>query len=342
MNDAIDLNMSSINHINTANNNVTLELNDIDSHGKVSTNIINCGNIDLQPTLTSNSNSNGYYDAEKCRTYIANQIKINKINRFALQIGGASEIETSNQIRLENLINMFTKCSSKVMHDFTMRCKLGLQSHRQDRILNYKRKKSPTFKSGKQNNSSKTNKIHRCNQQRNYHSSISNDLLYGAGAQLVRALLSSSSETISIENQQVKQKNNSKNSSGGTTIEIEDKFRKDKTDYINNAEINKISVLSDDDYLLSDYFEPKLFVKMMEDLLRANVIKSKAIDAKLSKISQVFESLALKHRDKVDKVYTAEEERQAASVTRRSAYNLSVAAIKATSTPVHINTNLND
>lgn len=185
--------------------------------------------------VSSSTSSGGYYDADKCRAYIANQIKVSKIDRFVAQVSKALEVEASIQERLDDILSMFEKHSAQVTHDL----KLCLQKHRR---------------------------------------------------------------TITLEQ----------------------------------------SNLNVDEQTLKDLFKPALFVKKLDQYIRSNVKKSKAIMAQLNTVGQIFERLASEHRDKVDIVYTAEEERQAATVIRRSAYQLSIAAIKATSTPVHVNSNNND
>lgn len=178
----------------------------------------------------------GYYDADKCRAYIANQIKVSKIDRFVAQVSRALEVEASIQERLDKVLMNFGKHSAQLTKD----CKVCLQRHR----------KSP----------------------------------------------------IAFE------------------------------------QANSI----EGDQFLKDLCKPSLFVRKLNEYIRGNIKKSRAIMAKLNTIGQIFERLALEHRDNVDLVYAAEEERQAASVIRRSAYNLSMAAIKATSTPVHVNSNINE
>lgn len=274
--------------------------------------------------------SSGYYDAEKCRAHIANQIKVSKIDRFAAQISRAIEVEASIQSRLCNIFNMFVKRSAQVTHDFTFKCKSGLQRHRQDRILNQRRKSSLK-------NNKKTTDTTRLHQQQHHHHhhpdtrqySISNDLLYGPGAQLLHSLLT---QSLSHSKQPI--------------IAIT-KPTPPSTQYIENNNNDNFascserasSTLSEDDYLLSDLFEPTLFVKKLKDCIQNNMQKSETITLELSAMRQLFERLASEHRDQVDLVYSAEEERQTKTVIRRSAYNLSMAAIKATSTPVHVNSN---
>lgn len=177
----------------------------------------------------------GYYDADKCRAYIANQIKVSKIDRFVAQVSRALEVEASIQERLDIVLMNFGKHSAQL----TKECRLCLQKHRKAMAIEQASPfdGNPTFK---------------------------------------------------------------------------------------------------------DLHKPSLFVRKLNEYIRGNIKKSKAIMAKLNTIGQIFERLALEHRDNVDLVYAAEEERQAASVIRRSAYNLSMAAIKATSTPVHVNSNINE
>lgn len=264
--------------------------------------------------LSTSNGQSGYYDAEKCRAHIANQIRVSKIDRFSTQASRALEIETSMKSRLSNILNMFVTCSAQVAYDFTSKCKSGLQRHRQDRILNHQRKPSKRGKVAPIN--------HRYpDRSKQSNSTISNDLLYGSGAQLVRKLMIQSktfSKHIKRKQMNCEEKQFSNDSSAD--------------------EDQNQTVLSDEDYILSDSFEPSIFVKQLEVMIRNNLKRSSDIIMQLNTIRQLFEKLASEHRDKVDIVYAAEEERQAATVIRRSAYNLSVAAFKATSTPVHVNT----
>lgn len=183
---------------------------------------------DKAPTTSS-----GYYDADKCRAYIANQVKVSKIDRFVAQVSRALEVEASIQDRLDNILRDFNRHSAGITKNF----RVCLQRHRK-----------------------------------------------------------------------------------AIALEQSDSIEED----------------------LKDLFKPTLFVKKLNEYIRGNIKKSKAIMAQLNTLGQIFERLALEHRDNVDLVYAAEEERQAASVIRRSAYNLSMAAIKATSTPVHVNSNNNE
>lgn len=259
------------------------------------------------------TNLSGYYDAEKCRAHIANQIKVSKIDRFAAQISRALEVEASIQSRIGNILNMFVKHSAKVTHDFTSKCKISLQRHRQDRILNHSQRKQKP---------SKCKVVQRYQQENNNksHHTISKDLLYGTGAQLVHTFLTQS-RILAV---------NSKRKPPEGANQNREEILEDHLEH---------SSLSEDDYNLTDIFKPEVYVKNLGNLIKNNERKSRAIAVQLSTIRQLFERLASEHRDKVDIVYAAEEERQAATVIRRSAYNLSVAAIKATSTPVHVNFN---
>lgn len=290
-------------------------------------------------TTTSNSNhhaattSTGFYDAEKCRTYIANQIKVNKIDRFATQVDRASEIEFDIQRRLGNLMNMYRKHSAQLAHDFTNRCKLAVQRHRQDRILNHnhnlKAKHQHKLKQSTANSQQLTKKLKPSDPNANLNYTISNDLLYGPGAQLLHTLL--------IQSQHIspKQHNGKRRPS---SIDRQEELEEIK-DVLFDGAGNGIVSLNENDYQLSDHFDSKLYVKKLEIQIKTNIDKSRIIIQQLIKVRQLFERLALDHRDKVDRVYAVEEERQAATVTRRSTYNLSISAIKATSTPVHINNN---
>lgn len=272
-------------------------------------------NIVKSNNNTTNTNGpGGYYDAEKCRAHIANQIRVSKIDRFSTQVSKALEVEASMKLRLNNILNMFIKCSAQAAHDFTLKCKLGLQRHRQDRILNHQRKPSKRGKVAPIN--------HRYpDRQKQLNSTMSNDLLYGSGVQLVRKLMIQSN-TFS---KHIKRK---------PTDREEERYSQD----CHVQEDQNQMGLIDEDYVLSDSFEPSTFVRHLEVLIKNNLRRSSAISMQLNTLRQLFERLASEHRDKVDIVYAAEEERQAATVVRRSAYNLSVAAFKATSTPVHVNT----
>lgn len=261
-----------------------------------------------EPQIASTSTSKGYYDAEKCRAYMASQNRVSKIDRFASQVIKAVEVEADVNERLSNLLTMFVRRSASVARDFTLKCKLGFQRHRQDRILNHPRKT---------NLKRKANTLF--SDSRRY--SISNDLLYGQGAQLVQTLLSQS--VTPTPHKHIKRKPESS----------------DVVDGHNNIDFSMSTNgdLTGDDCLQADLFDPSIFVKKLEDCFRNNLFKSKSITCRLNTVRQIFERLASEHRDKVDFVYAAEEERQATTVVRRSAYNLSIAAIKATSTPVHVN-----
>lgn len=274
-------------------------------------------------SLSAAISSSGYYDVDKCRAFIANQTKISKIDRFAAQVCKAHDVESDIRCRLGNILNMFVKRSAQVTHEFTFKCKLGLQHHRQDRILNQQRKSSKKFKTD--------TRIQRYGRAKHY-SSISSDLLYGPGAQLFRTLLSQS-----IPSTDLVRRKEAKNSTRGHDVHHQLSRQHD-----NEIPSIESSSLSEEDYFLSDLFEPKMLVSQLEDSIRSNISKSEAIVDQMNMIRQLFERLASEHRDKVDMVYSAEECRQAATVTRRSAYNLSVAAIKATSTPVHVNNSNNN
>lgn len=287
---------------------------------------INATTSSVTPTATTSANSNtgaassGYYDADKCRAYIANQIKVSKIDRFASQVSNAIDVESNIQQRLSNVLNMYVKRCAQITHEFTFKCKTGLQRHR---LLVNQRKPSKIKKTDRYLGDS-TKQV-----------SLSNDLLHGSGVQMVRALLTQ--PTLLTTNKHVKKKI--------TTSEVYDCGDDDMVDLKNSSqEASRLEGLTfnENDYLLCDAFEPALFVKKLDDCIRNNLRKSKAIMVQLSTIRQLFERLASEHRDNVDLVYAAEEERQAATVVRRSAYNLSVAAIKATSTPVHVNFNTNE
>lgn len=271
-------------------------------------------------TMNANSTStasSGYYNADKCRAYIANQIKVSKIDRFATQVSNAMEVESNIQQRLVNVLNLYIKRCAQITHEFTFRCKSGIQRYR---LLANQRKPSKLKKTDSFI-SDNTKPI-----------SISNDLLHGIGVQMVRTLLT---QPILLT-KQIKRKLPSSSESYPLNEDTMKEFDQDGDDKSRSLEK---STFNEEDYLLCEAFEPALFVKKLDDCIRMNLRKSKAIMLQLSTIRQLFERLASEHRDNVDLVYAAEEERQSASVTRRSAYNLSMAAIKATSTPVHVNLN---
>lgn len=278
--------------------------------------------------------SSGFYDAEKCRAHIANRTKVSRIDRFAVQVGNAIEIEADIQIRLGKLMNLFRKHTARVAHDFTFRCKLGLSRHRQDRILNQKREVSVHSASSKHIRGKKairhttaaasTRQTARLGAIGKSLPPISNDLLYGSGAQLVRSLLLQSG-SFSVNN-----KRSGKRANGEELLA--------RLISASNGEASSAASLTDDDCQLSELFEPHLFVCHLEERLISLMDRSKLIGSQLNNVRQLFERLAMDHRDQVDAVYAAEEERQtAAGVVRRSTYNLSMAAFKATSTPVHVN-----
>lgn len=252
--------------------------------------------------------SKGFYDAEKCRAYIANQTKVSKIDRSAIQIIKSLEVEIDVYTRLSNVVNMFTNHSAKAAMDFTFRCKSGLQRHRQDRILN---SQTNSRKATKRMKSSNNKMIKQQQKLPNLsHYTISNDLLYGEGAQLVQTLLN---QTMPVNHpKHIKRK------------------KQPKIEQITQDQLNEV------DCSQTDSFDPELYVNQLKESLTFNSIKSKLITEQIQTLKQTFERLAAEHRDNVDLVYAAEEERQAATVTRRSAYNLSMAAFKATSTPVHV------
>lgn len=281
--------------------------------------------VNASPTTTPNANytgtaSSGYYDADKCRAYLANQIKVSKIDRFATQVSNAIDVESNIQQRLADVLNIYVKRCAQITHEFTFRCKNGIQKHR---LLANQRRPSKIKKTDCFINDTNITK----------QTSISNDLLHGPGVQMVRSLLTQPKFLTTKHIKKKQQPANNGELYGGCNEAVNDDY--DATN------IEKLT-FSEDDYLICEAFEPALYVKKLDDCIRSNLRKSKAIMVQLSTIRQLFERLALEHRDNVDLVYAAEEERQAATVTRRSAYNLSIAAIKATSTPVHVNLNTNE
>lgn len=231
----------------------------------------------------STTTTTGYYDAERCRAHIANQTRVSKIDRFAAQVARAIEVETDVHSRLSKVFNMYVKHSAQVTHDFVVKCRLGSQRHRQDRILNQ---------------SKNATKKHLATTP----ATISNDLLYGEGVHLVQELLDQSITLVPIKH-----------------------VKRRKGPYTERDL---------DPAKCQELFEPSVLVKGLEDSISDNLKKSESLMDKLENLQQSFKNLASEHRSKVDHVYTAEEERQASTVVRRSAYNLSIAAIKAASTPI--------
>lgn len=256
----------------------------------------------------SSHSSSGYYDAEKCRTHIANQIRVSKIDRFALQVMKAIEVESDVHRRLSNILNMYLKRSSKVVYEFSMKCKLGHQRHRQDRILNQsKRGMKKLQQQLPQAITLSSTYIH-------------NDLLYGDGAQLVNELLD---QPLLHPVQST--------STSQPHKHIKNLQRKTRIKQGQCSEDSSCAII----LAGPEHFEPSCYAKKLEKSIRDNLMKSEVIMRRLNSIRQSLK-MAAEHRDKVDHVYTAEEERQASTVMRRSAYYLSMAAIKATSTPVPI------
>lgn len=307
-----------------------------DNDSQQNNNDTNCnvqiGTIISNSTTTSNNTISGYYDAEKCRAHIANQMRVSKIDRFAAQVYKALEVEADVNFRLANILNMFLKRSAQVAHEFALKCKLGLRNHRQDRILNHsKTNKNYNKTAGKNNKLTKQTTFSKTRTRiinvtdRQY--TISNDLLYGEGAQLIQELLGQSTSIIS------KEYNLCPPSKRQATIkeEMDDEFK--TTQPSNESDLMNLNDIS-------DTFDPAFFVKKLEGCIRVSLQSSNTITIRLTTIRQIFEKLASEHRAKVDLVYAAEEERQSSTVIRRSAYNLSVAAIKATSTPIHVNSNV--
>lgn len=270
------------------------------------------GNIQQNGSGLNPNVSSGYYDAEKCRAYIAKKTRVSKIDRFASQIIKATEVEAAIHTRLSKVLNLFVKRSAQVTKDFTNRCKLGLQRHRKDRILNRGQRKIE-MKCVRKDNQPGSRRSGR-------QTTISNDLLYGYGAQLVHGLMRSQQD----ETNSITSKSNRQHVSANF-------------DHCDRDDHHAL-ILTEDDYVLIDSFDPQLYAKQLSESIESNLRSSVAINDRLESIVQLFERLASEHRHNVDLVYAAEEERQAATVMRRSAYNLSVVAIKATTTPVHVNT----
>lgn len=210
--------------------------------------------------------------------------KVSKIDRFTLRF--AIEVEGTVHSRLSNIINMFLNRSAKLVCQFSMKCKLGSQRHRQDRILN--QSKNLTRK-----------------HQQSPGSYLSSDrLFYGEGAQLVHELL----------NQPLPFKTPPKHT------------KRRKPSHEANSLVPPLPT--------SDLFEPSLYAQKIEEMIRNEIRRSELIMNKLDTVQNTLRYLASNHRNQVDSVYSAVEERQASVVIRRSAYNLSLAATQATSTPI--------
>lgn len=229
--------------------------------------------------------SNGYYDAEKCRAYIANQSRVNKVHRFAYQILKALEIEVDVTSRLSAILNMYLRRSCRVVFDFSSKCKLGVLHHRQDRILNQPRKHNPSNKRGPAVLEQST---------------INNDLLYGEGAQLLQELLTQPLEH--YQSKKTKRKN------------LKDLESRKKSDVKDDDD--------ESDSLATNTFEPRSYVMKLEDCIRVSMRSSKVITNRLNDIKHSFEKLVTDHRDRFEMVYALEEERQASTIVRRSTYNL--------------------
>jgi hypothetical protein len=222
--------------------------------------------------------------SDEPETYVSIKKRVSKIDRFASCF--AIEVEERVHSRLSNILNMFLDRSSKVIHEFSMKCKSGFQRHLQDRILDQSKNPNKTHKPSLKNKPPP-----------NYH--LSDDrLFYGEGAQLIHELLI----------QPLPQKTNKRKRPNQDTTE---------------------TMMSS-----PDSFEPSLYVQKIEQLIREEIRRSLLIVDKLNIVQNTLKYLARNHRDQVDSVYSAVEERQASVVIRRSAYNLSLAANQATSTPI--------
>lgn len=253
-------------------------------------------------TLTSDlSPSKGFYDAEKCRAHIANQIKVSKIDRFAAQINKAQEIEIEIHARIRDVLGLFVSQWAKPTQEFASRCKLGFQNRYCNMIAQYSGKKQrPNLK--KKKFKSKNPSL------------ISDELLEGSQLRMMIDLLTNSS--------------NMANYGSTDPMNIED-------DYIGSQS----AICEQDCSRVISKFKPKYLVDRLKDHLKNDRRRSRRLVDNLCSLKQYFEKLATEHRLNVDLVYAAEEERQSATVIRRSAYNLSLAAIKATTTPVHVSSN---
>lgn len=282
-------------------NSSTTSRSDHDSQSQTRTTIITGS---LAP---DHGQSRGYYDAEKCRAHIANQIKVSKIDRFAAQINKAQEIELEIQSRIRQVLDLFVNKSARPVQDFTSKCKTSLQSKLHGDQKHTARKQYSTSKKNRQRKPSSENR------------SLSEDLLNGPELRLVVDLLSG---------------NRSKNLALNYDDDSELESGPCQTTTLHHEEW-----LTDQDCRFINSFEPANFVENLIGHLKSDSRRSQRILDYLCSIKHLFEKLASDHRLNVDLVYAAEEERQSATVIRRSAYNLSLAAIKATSTPVHVNSN---
>lgn len=258
----------------------------------------------ITTTLASDmGQSKGYYDAEKCRAHIANQIKVSKIDRFAAQINKAQEIELEIQSKIREVLEIFVQKSARTAYEFVSRCKSGLLHESNLEPASYKTKRIKRMKK-------------KANLKRRSVDAIpiSKDLYHGVELRMILDLLSGQPTF-------------------NKALTIEDMLSDD--DSVMSGFDGALS-LDATDINLINLFKPTDFIDNLKDHLKSDRRKSQKILDYLTSIKQLFEKLASEHRLNVDLVYAAEEERQSATVIRRSSYNLSLAAIKATSTPVHV------
>lgn len=299
---------------NSAPNQIIMDSN-VDDNSEDARNTDKCLVVNNIPT------SSGFYDADKCRAYIANKIKVSKIDRFAAQISKAHEVESTISYRLKDILNTFVKRTSKHAYDFTAKCKTGLQRYRLESLSNNHSRTSTKLKLVITKDKIDNRLTSRTIRQKLYP--ISQELLHGSGLRLMRSLLSSG-RTATVKHDQ--------------DLLFRSTFVDDEDEIPTNS-VNECNSPTDSDFLSCESFEPAQHVKTIQDLIKNNLRTSETISVQLNAIRQIFEKLALEHRNQVDLVYSLEEGRQADIVVRRSAYNLSKAAFKATSTPVHVKPN---
>lgn len=285
------------------------------------------GSITTKLILSEASNSKkGYYDAEKCRAYIASQSRVSKIDRFVAQVNKAQEVELEIHDRIKELMNFFFKQSNKQALDFISKFKINSNNEKTNgrRRKLIRRKKSGTPKKSKLANYRVT--------------PVDNKLLDGSNLKIVLKLITTS-EPNSVEVcEDLKNEQQQED-------EAADEQINDDMNMIDEHEAEDIASgdeqMTEEDWRTWHNLDPSLFVSQLKENLKDDRNKSERILKNLCSIRKLFENLASRHRVNLDLVYAAEEERQSASVTRRSAYNLSMAAMKATSTPVHVKTNSN-
>lgn len=254
----------------------------------------------------------GYYDAEKCRNHIANQSRVSKIDRFATQINNAQEIESEIHDRITKIINSYQKQISSSVKDFMSSCKYTLDD-KCSRSSNYR-------KSTQKNRSGRPKKRITTIMKKD---KINDDLLKPNNLRMIMGLMGKNIDLVTHEDQDYQ-------------VGYDVSHDSELNGFIETQESAFEDEMTEEDFNIINDFDPSMFVNRIKDFLTNDRRKSEKIRTNLRNIKQIFEQLATEHRLNVDLVYAAEEERQSASCVRRSAYNLSIAAIKATSTPVHV------